>query len=322
MPQAISGYWSVNPPVWDAHGEGQSVLIRLRGQDQFNTDRGRSLFRSVQDILQSKDMSVRANPTLGLTDWPESAYLTAQGDGMGRLLSRICVTISQISALLAKWTVNENWASDVAELAQKALALEQEARRFCESAPVAWRYWPVSTPLESSLSDEDAAFETYPKRILVYRNNRVPATRMTTFTGRVRLLQAVLDCAATLTDGGFECPTSLRDPCLRPRILEIADDMCGSIPALLNEVDSRGNILAESTGTAVAATKAIYPLHLVASLEGVPDGQANWAVDQLERIGRMWDIKQATMMANYHRSRLSNRPIHKWNNMYATQLHT
>ena len=84
----------------------------------------------------------------------------------------------------------------------------------------------------------------------------------------------------------------------------LAADICYSAPFLIGE---EGFQTASSSPKAIGANTLIWPLFLAASMELGEEHVKVWVIEQYERMGRMFGIKQAISMATVLRMKKSIR---------------
>ena len=303
--QAVTGERSAGAE--DVHGKAQATMLRLRGQDQFKTEQGRSLFRTVQRLLQSRDLMSWTQPSLAISEWPKDLYMNPNGERWARLFTKMRVAIVRLYELLDDIQMNDAWFADAAGAGRNALALEEEAGILCAWGSSPLRHNPIPGLSDSSSDYAMASTRTYPKNLFVFKNFIVPTGRALLHCARLRMLKAALDYTTAVSDLGIEPLPDLSAPKIRAKMLRNVDELCGIIPFLLGEIDEDGRLFVGGSGQALGAFASIYPLHLAAHIDGVPDAQFDWIVDQLQRIGTVHGIKQGEVMANYHRARRLNR---------------
>ncbi|MCJ1445546.1 MAG: hypothetical protein MMC23_006051 [Stictis urceolatum] len=161
--------------LWQSHSTGQRALISLRGPSQFETARGRALFRCAHIALQLKDLARRTGPSFAATDWPPEVFLAPHGRKLAELSSKVAIILNQARLLLeGKEGIGESlssrtqayeghgmdWWVAVRSTAEEAWGMLGEGEAWEAWVPGHWRYEEAAGLHDLDIQDDSEY--TYP----------------------------------------------------------------------------------------------------------------------------------------------------------------
>ena len=283
------------------------MVLGLRGDQQFETPRGRSVFTSINTALQINNLAQKRLPTQSMTDWPDDVYPNAQATTASRLMDKVGLFQYNGWALVEESHSSNIPSTQMLLLLQEALILDQNLQDWRKGASNIFRPWttPGYSPSPSNSPNPRAAVE-YPKRILLFHTPAAAATWANVRAARVRLLQTMLEINVILATAGMHLPPACSWNILHAQLLDTVDSIANTIPYLLGEVDETGGLLMGGNVQPARAVFAIWPLHVCALVKDVDDSYFSWIMEQLYRIGNITGYKAAIALEKHHLIRRSS----------------
>ena len=283
------------------------MVMRIRGDDQFKTRRGQSMFRSINISLQIKDQAQKRPPTLSMNNYPDDAFSTTQERDASRLMDRVTLLQHRGWSLVEGTQAGTAPSGDLLLFLQEAQALDQQVKDWKDWAPNNFRPWttPSYAPSPSNSPAVRPAMQ-YPKKIHLFHNTCVAGGWCTMDAARVRLLQAMLEVSTILTAGGIQLTPALAWNVLHTQLMDTVDSICNSVPYLLGEVDEAGSLQLGTNCKPTAAMLLLWPLHAAALVKDLDDSYFSWTMEQLHRIGTISGFTQAITLEKHHLYRSSS----------------
>ena len=287
--------------AWETHASGQAMVTRIRGDEQFNTSRGRSMFRSINTSLQIKDQAQKRPPTLSMNSYPDDVFLNTQARDGSRLMDRVTLLQHQGWSFIDGARAGTAPSGDLLLFLQEAQALDQQLKDWKDWAPNQFRPWttPSYAPSPSNSPAVRPAMQ-YPKKIHLFHSPTVAGGWCTMQAARVRLLQTMLEVSTILTAGGIQLAPAVAWNVLHTQLMDTIDSICNSVPYLLGEVDESGSLQLGTNCKPTIATFLLWPLHAAALVKDLDDSYFTWIMEQLHRIGTISGCTQAVILEKHH----------------------
>ena len=80
-------------------------------------------------------------------------------------------------------------------------------------------------------------------------------------------------------------------------LAELSADICATVPCIFGQIDQNGPPNASYSPRAATGTWVLWPLYLAATMDSATPTTRAWVIDQMERLGQMMGIRQATTLA-------------------------
>ncbi len=74
-------------------------------------------------------------------------------------------------------------------------------------------------------------------------------------------------------------------------------EICATVPCIFGQIDRNGPPNASYSPRAATGTWVLWPLYLAATMDSVTPTTRAWVIAQLDRLGRMMGLQQATTLA-------------------------
>jgi hypothetical protein len=303
--------------AWETHGTGQAMVLSIRGEGQFTTSLGKTMYKQINSLLHIKDLAQKRASTRATISEPTDLYETQQSHDAARLIEKVTILQntgwSLVEELSSSGTGANNQISRMLQFLQDAIDVDHQLQDWKDWAPNQWR--PSTTPnFQASPSTTAAAAATtnsttttpavaaieYPKRIHLFQDPSIAGIWCSLRAARVRLLQAMLECTRVLAAEGVQ-PSSpaFSWSVLHTQLLDTVDSICNSVPYLLGETDESGQLCIPPHPKPGIAFFALWPLHVVARVTDVDDAYFDWILEQLCRVGEIVGCKRAVELENY-----------------------
>ncbi|KAK3620233.1 hypothetical protein LTR22_025673 [Elasticomyces elasticus] len=278
--EVVSG--DANVHLWQSHDKGQAALVLERDAEWLESDVGVSLFRLVyirhllNCIAQSERPAIHPDQHTLEIALP-APYLRTLMSLISDAANLRSNTETQLCQRLADFEESRWLVVDAGKIVAGLSTL-------FKSLPVNMRYSSVPNTNPS----RRAAGYT-PNRINIFQDLQHASFWHVFFYGLIKALQVLLHYSSL--------QLNFRPEQLRERLLKTVDDICASVPFVLNERNSNKAFLTTNTGGAVAARYLVWLLSAAAGVPGVPDAQREWLSDRLTYIRHVHGIRGALILA-------------------------
>ena len=215
--------------------------------------------------------------------------------------SQICVAAHGLISGTQPVNHNTLWQS-LHTLLQEASSLDLEYQQWSDSASDVYQYKRVN-PSNSPDQDSLLPYQTRPRDIFVYHDLWVATQWHKYYVARMKLLQIMLECQSHMNSiptlgkqaASDQMPTS---EALRQGTIEMVNGICASVPFMMGEVDSNGNLKLKPSGRmAIGGMSLLLPLHVASCSKVIGLEQKMWIKDRLRHIGFVTGIHQAHTLA-------------------------
>ncbi|KAF2839257.1 hypothetical protein M501DRAFT_1016338 [Patellaria atrata CBS 101060] len=279
--------------MWDSHHSGRELMIKLRGPDLLRTNEGRGLFRFLQTQLSIGYLLKRKRPPPETTAW---LSLLPKDSSVTRLLRMITnlghfrIDVNEFLSLRPE----DQEEGRFNELIEAGSSLEDELGM--------WRYKVVASATGRLLEDRGnyCSWTKYKNRKVIVHMDIFRAITWNHYRCiRIRLLECLLELCQhqKIT---VESPFGKLQVIWKNAILELADDICASVPYLFGCIDQNGNPQATPTGTALSGYTLLWPLRAAVTVEGISLEHKIYIREQYEYIGNVFGIGQAHVIARLY----------------------
>ncbi|ORY19754.1 hypothetical protein BCR34DRAFT_595207 [Clohesyomyces aquaticus] len=275
------------PNNWTAHTHGALVLVRLRGQQQFETDLGRRLFYQVTNNIRVSCIQQRRHLPPVFASLVSSAKPFYEDDNPKIALAAL---LGELAELLAD--IHEARMCPF-EITKAAMQLERKYSLLVRQLPPAWQY--TETYVEGQANVYGATIHQYP-------NHR--AAQLWNSYRMIRILLKEIVYACTGSAASPVATNMVENPSKNSlhlqassNIAEMSYDICASIPHLTRPSPS-------STMWKACVTSLLWPLSAIKGASLAPESARRYAVARLRYLGDELKLPQAVRIANETRDEL------------------
>ena len=302
--------------VWDSHGGGREFLLRLRGVQQLESQRGKSLFRNSYTqmvsstnnviyyfhLMDTQSMSALSKSRRLPDESPE--WLSHLEQDPSTHLAMCIYKISRIRAaapeLLVGDLTQQSTQQRLVQLLHQGISMDVELQSWSDGLSGSYRYKELSIA-EAPRQQTSHLLPMQPTNVHVYHDIWVASLWNHYRFARIRLLETLVDCESrldfpeTLEMRLQESSISLRN--WNETSVKMVDDICASVPFLMGDVDVQGNLSRGSGGIALGGYYLLWPLHVASSTRIVGADQKAWIKGRLRHLGTVMGINQAHLLA-------------------------
>jgi len=207
--------------------------------------------------------------------------------------SKILVRLIQFTALVeAKLQSFEGSFLDqlnLQQLIEEGDQIDQEFQRWTQTLPASWNYEKIPK-VDGPWSMESGA----PREIHIYKGLMASAEWNSYRAIRMHLLERLLE----LSNAAEQCQTFITGASTWiAALLEIAEDICASVPFNLGKVDMNGKFKNASAGMALGGYSLILALRMTVTCLLIPNKCRQWVIRKLKYITETMGIVQAERIA-------------------------
>lgn len=280
--------------LYEPHSAGQMELLRLRGFNQLDSYRGRSLYRMIHARQRLQDLNHCCEPKDALHAAVEDFEPGPHAARLARILSEVTKIHSAV------FRISDKGLKD-SRLDSLALDLYQRMAIWSESCPAFLRYWSVP-PLDPISGHEPDAFAPYPKGMYVFKNVQLATGWNVFWCGKTYLLQSMLELRRRLALQDYDQSPLPSEHEILEGLRATVDDICATVPFMLEEIDEQGTLNAHSRTRAIGGYFLVRTLHVAGSVTYLSSAREAWILDRLTQIGYVFGIKQALALRDYRMS--------------------
>ena len=278
----------------DLHEEGISAVLRTRGDAIFSTPIGQELFRTIQNKRQIRDLAgnssvaTEASYEVGqVTQQPTRADLC----GLLREASQSCAKVR----LLLNSSAEINYENDLIKIVAKVRSVYESLLAWQKAVPPQWMYHVYRFPRQAIGSFDQPDF---PTNCYTFKRKQFCGLWLSAWCAQIHLLQA-LDALLVfpITEELLTCnPWPEWETC--SRLSSVIDDICASIPYMMDDVSQSGALNIAPGGTTLGAFFLIRALYVASSVRTINAVQQNYISRTLTRIGYAKGIRAALKLAS------------------------
>ncbi|TKA71325.1 hypothetical protein B0A49_05369 [Cryomyces minteri] len=268
---------------WANHVNGATAIVRLRGIEQLQTKVGNYMFvyLRTQIVIDCLQRRLVVPPTI--LEWSEVALESGSTEDLleydlFRIVAKLC-SLRSIEMDQASQTDGKNVIMTLAH------SVDADLQGWVEQLPLEYAYSIRTCRSSNAVLSESGQYHVYPNIWTLIIWNTYRSARLLTN----EILMKWLPCHSTQTSS-FHTMQHRRCEILHA---EISSDICASAPYYLGVGNSAGQ-----NPRAAAGSSLIWPLYLTAITDRPPFATRAWVITQLDKIGEIMGIRQATSLAN------------------------
>lgn len=283
--------------LWETHGRGMALILQLRGPAQFNTVRGRSLFRIVFHFLQTMDLFRFHEPEFAIQDFPDATFPEPRMARVTRLAKRVCAIRAAAMHSLATFPEQADSTPRLITDVQNMLSLDRELQDWSDWAPGSRRYQAIHPPSpEPYSSREISALPTF-----IFGSIRQAAAWCFYWCIRIQLLKMLWRSLVAIDQARICLPLSTSAAAVCATMHHLASHVRASSSYLLLETDSQGKATTVS-GKGVGGLFLMWFLAGSGILPQLEIEQQQWIEAKLTHIGHVVGIAQAHILRDHLRN--------------------
>lgn len=255
----------------DLHYAGKVALLRLRGEEGLADDDGRVLFRMVFAQVCVADLRAGRMPPREGRRWLDALWREGGGYVADKVVEMewevavFCARAGEVVEGEAGMKAGKKAGKRLQELLVEGEELLDRLERWAEGEGEQWQFERKTVVGPKRKGEDKAGWET----VHVYFN-LVAATNWNFNRAlRISLANTLLRLAGRMqaVDPVFKLLTGVRQSLWKQTTLELADDICESMPFIL--ADHRQNAQSRSAGAAVLGYQCLWPLRVASTVDGI-----------------------------------------------------
>ena len=286
-----------NGKLWNNHAAGISAVIYLRGEQQFQTEIGRHLFRWINPQLIMKDVAY--GTTWAYEDVPDSTFPRESGAQASKAVLALTKLSRRYRETLGASHITQEYPEKLQEILQDLQGLEESLQNYSDLS-----FKPTASSVRNFvLSGSLTPFTT----TVFYFKNLSDAINWTFYwTIKFRIQRLHIDCLKELATTSSQASLASQVAALLGKLAHSGDQICGIIAFFLSQVNSPNEAQPADPFRAKSSfTRAIWALTGCNAVGATPELDAQrpsmrqWALDCLIQIGNIYGLKQAYVFHNY-----------------------
>ena len=289
-----------NLDIMGSHREGVSMLVKLRGDDQFSTERGRSLFRHACSMYRLFAYNTGTRPIPILQAY--RGYSDPSASDSRRASGMVSVTADRIASIAAEFKdfytsphASEEFAEGASTFLSRLEAIQDELIGHMEVFDPNWRGFRFDSIPGITDGPQPAYVLTYPElwKMSIANLSRVILVKVNEMLYLCH--SALADPTAPLfPDQSQTAGSSPRATACAEAVRRYIDEMLATVPYILDDIDASGNIAADrAPKSGIKAFLSIWSLWIAKSAELADRTQVAYAETALKRVANSWGIQLA-----------------------------
>ncbi|KAF2165843.1 hypothetical protein M409DRAFT_24129 [Zasmidium cellare ATCC 36951] len=287
--------------AWARHAIGSVSLVRWRGEQNFATPMGKSLFHSVRfiTIMTCIHYSERVRPYREGESWTELST-APYGEEPAHSLMRTAIDVAALKASACDMFDKEHSprpeARELVELMSRIHEIDCRLLQWQQGLPESWQSYHVK--IEGDDGDRPHR-KTWDGYVYVHRNVWVSA-HVTTFHV-LRLHVNAMRLRVLRKFGRGSQPSPSAEGCLQC-LQHIADNICACVAPAVRDVVLKGDIpsgfKADNIGGRAVYVK-MWLLATLARLETISTEQRQWVINLMALISARYGLNMATTLSQW-----------------------
>jgi hypothetical protein len=291
--ETVTGNNEKSLTAWTEHINGAAALVKLRGQEQFNTQAGKRMFLQVTSNLMLSCIQRSLPMPAHIVELRKFAEEFMDSGNTAWRLSGIIIDLTIFRA-----AIHDGGLTGPREIIEEALKLDRRFKVEFENLPPCWRYQIVHTDETPELI-WGGSYHVYEEFWVAHIWNSMRTCRiLIQELIRDQLLSAAYSHEVIFTTK--ECLE--QNEASEAIMIRMRDDILGSVPhhTQSNVLSTKGNnsgsnILLEGS----RSNFILWPLYLAGAMDLTTDEIREWVIRRLRDIGDAVGLRQALVIAEY-----------------------
>ena len=282
--------------IWHNHSAGISTILYLRGEQQFQTELGRHLFRWINPQLATKDLAYGSS--WAYENAPDFTFPREAGAQANRAVLHLIKLVRRFHEMHEE-PLRSSHRVDLQNILSEICAHEHLVQNLSFAA-----FQPSRTARRAFILPESSTPFMVTVAYFDHLNDAI--NWLFYWTIRFRLLRLRLDCAKEIWKAGSEDSSASEEKALLDQLGYVGEQICGVVAFYLGQVNSPDKPqLADPFVAKSSFARALWALTGTNAIAGTPEIDASrpamrrWALDSLLQIGSIYGIKQAYAYHDY-----------------------
>ena len=267
------------------------MLLRLRGEAQFDTQRGKVIYKAISKFVRLKDSISKRPPTILVSINIKSVDHISPATEAQKLLMNITSLQNEGSMLMKSAECGAIEHAKLLLFLRDATKMDSEVQQWRDDCPIDWQAHYCSHIGHTTLSDPQAR-PYYPRSISYFQDRFIAGTWCIVEAARICLLQTMIECTDVLDLPVIQDAAPFSRSRLDQGILDSVDTITSNLPYLLREIDSNGNLCLPRNSKPFNLLGILWPLHVFVTVETIDDSSFDWILRQLRRLASIIGCQQ------------------------------
>jgi hypothetical protein len=212
--------------------------------------------------------------------------------------TELCTIIRQNQASRREDFESQVEATELMSIIRIAEAVDENGENWknCKQNPQKWQIKRMTTPLNPAFKNHNAIFSLY--SFDCYQDLWAACVWNTYRAARIVLRDTISECVEVLAASGIGSE-SLSNSNFKSSVLieAMIQDIRASVPFVLGQVDSLGNVQTEGDSTALSGQSLLWPMNIIHKTKHADASHNIWASEVLVEIGRRTGLMRAMALA-------------------------
>ncbi|KAI1323166.1 hypothetical protein F5Y16DRAFT_403667 [Xylariaceae sp. FL0255] len=272
------------------HEAGLLSLLRKRGDNQCGNSIGSDLYRRALRNRQINMLGSHLN--FHLDPKPDNEGFDQAGDELWALLRESTTNCNTLRELMSE-SIQSQLSSDINDAFGKVVTTLSRLGNWKRCLPRRWQYRSCAIPGVSNR--EDVTQTTYPDRVYLFRDVMLGGRWIAFWSAQIHVLKTIINCVKLFPHLQDDSAHHHHHQDFEENLREIVDDICASVPFMMDSVDQTGLPRVSGTGKALGAFFLLRALYVANLIENLRDEQRRCIMKSLLRIAHVRGIKLALM---------------------------
>ena len=289
--ETVTGNNERSLAAWTEHINGAAALVKLRGQEQFNTHAGKRMFLQVTSNLMLSCIQRTIPMPEHIVALRKSAERFMDKENPAWRLSSVIIDFTIFRA-----SIQDSQIVGPQGIIEAALEIDQRFISVFQDLPDEWQYNTIYTEENPHLI-WNGSYHVYKEFWIAHIWNGMR-------TCRILLHEIIRDqllfASSSLIDTPFSAAECLaQNQSSEEAMIKMRDDILGSVPHhTQNSIGPPSALLEGSRSYFV-----LWPLYLAGAMDLTTQPIREWAIKRLRDIGETVGLRQALVIAEYLISR-------------------
>lgn len=291
--ETVTGNNERSLAAWTEHINGAAALVKLRGEEQFNTQAGKRMFLQVTSNLMLSCIQRTLPMPAHIVELRKSAERFMDAANPAWRLSGIIIDLTILRA-----GIRDGEIVGAREIIEAALELDNRFISVFENLPPHWQYGFVYTDETPDLI-WGGNYHVYSEFWVAHIWNGMRTCRILIHELiRDQLLSAAYEPEEIFTATEF---IAQNESC-EAIMVQMRDDILGSVPHHTQSSLVQSKTVMDGPNTFLEGSRSyfvLWPLYLAGSMDLTTEAIREWSIKRLKIIGDTVGLKQAVVLADY-----------------------
>lgn len=271
------------------------MLLRVQSEHLKSNRPAWNLFRVMHTQLLAGCLLKKSPPPPDSVKWLSMGNQNGPIEEVSVLFVELIQIVSYVQGVAASWPDSVR-IQQLREVILHGMELDLKIVQWAESLPSIWKYTSIRNNSTTS---------SPPNSVQVHQDFFTAGTWNSWRSMRIRLIQILMATVELLREEAIDFGSQMIR--WRKTLLDLANDVCSTVPYLLGEIDGQGIPRGTAKGIALGGYMLLYPLQIISTVEGLPESYHDWIETKLIYIAGIQGIEQASLILKFNKIRKSRK---------------